>query len=150
MIQACLLVNPDHRCSMNDLIAMPLIAVHSSQRRPTQSGGNGMGRNRLESNGGMMGSGNGSGGGSGTVGGNGTSKVGRGNTHALRTIKNVDAERLLSMRGAKNSKKRTYRHVPQSVPLNNRAQTRLLSPTGVFDRPDNVPLGKRPKFGHLR
>ena len=54
-----------------------------------------------------------------------------------------------------------YRHhrggrvVPQSVPLNNRSQTRLLSPTGVFDRPDNVPLhgvgfSKRQKVAHFR
>ena len=35
--------------------------------------------------------------------------------------------------------KRHHKRVPQSVPIHNRAHTRLLSPTGVFDRPD-VPL----------
>jgi len=63
----------------------------------------------------------------------------------LRTIKNVVEERLVRV-GGKNKR---YKHqVPQSVPLNNRAQTRLLSPTGVFDRPD-LPM-KRQKVYHLR
>ena len=46
--------------------------------------------------------------------------------------------------------KRHHKRVPQSVPIHNRAHTRLLSPTGVFDRPD-VPLNqnqKRQKVTH--
>jgi hypothetical protein len=49
---------------------------------------------------------------------------------ALRTLKKVvggNGGRLVGKGGM--HRKQRHVHVPQSVPLNNRAQTRLLSPT---------------------
>jgi len=124
LIASCLHTNPDERCSMNDIIVSPLVAVHTQSSNNYRRGPSYF-NNHNNSN---------------------TNK-----NKALRTLKNVvggrgNGGRLVAM--GKGGMHRKQRHVPQSVPLNNRAQTRLLSPTGVFDRPD-VPI-KRQKVKHMR